>query len=196
MKLDFTETTKPTKQQVRYVWETMKEPSTRAVAEELCKRGAKISAKTVHRWQQGQWIGAAPPPSTPRPPKKDKPAAPSPMLGGALDETELKAMVKDKKELDAVKEVTELEQIQRRDQLIYNIMLLRASQRRVDILSMIPKDTAPFIESVTEAVRSPLAPGLPMPAQITDQSNMIDITPNPDGDAITAFLRDRKRKVA
>jgi len=56
MDLDFTITTKPSIEQVRFVWNEMIEPSCRKVAAEMKKRGAKICFKTVQRYHRDGWV--------------------------------------------------------------------------------------------------------------------------------------------
>lgn len=54
--LDFTVKTKPSHEQVRFVWNQMVGPTCRKVATELQKRGGKISYKTVQRYHRDGWV--------------------------------------------------------------------------------------------------------------------------------------------
>jgi len=56
MDLDFTKTTKPSHEQVRFVWNEMVGPTCRKVATKLQGYGAKISYKTVQRYHRDGWV--------------------------------------------------------------------------------------------------------------------------------------------
>lgn len=180
--LDFTAVSKPTIDQVRYVWFSMPSPTVRKVADELQKRGAKISFKTVARYKADGWVAG---------PKVSTRDAKS-IVGSALSAPELVTLEQDIATLSGMT-VKELVEAQEKARLIFNTAILRCATRKADVLAIIPRDAAALMVGATEAVQAtaPLAP-LDLPAHTNGIGNghMIDITPsNPLQDAIAAFKR-------
>lgn len=205
--LDFTLTTKPTPAQVRFVWNSMAAPSARKVVKELEKRGGKIAFKTVLRWKDCDW---QPRPRlrtkasqgqirTPRSgPEIKEAAAAASLIGGALPETEMAALQRDMAELGAL-DMPALKTLQEKERLVFNIMIMRAGQRKSHVLALIPKDVAALIQSTTDArdSLSMIPPGEPntslVPAgngHANGNGHYLDVTPsNPISDAIAVFKR-------
>jgi hypothetical protein len=69
--------------------------------------------------------------------------------------------------------------------LVYNIMLMRVSQRKADRLAMAPKETAALVKSMAATGKISAAP-IPV---ITPDGRMIDVTLNQVVDDIDAFFR-------
>lgn len=220
MNFDFTNETKPTIEQVRFVWNSMVKPSARKVAAEMEKRGAKISFKTVARWKRDGWIVTSRSGENNAPLLKKHEQANSKVnnairalvvqmppeekamaigetqqeakleIGGPMTPKELSAIEKDLKELSAY-DVPALKAMQEKDRLIYNIMLLRQSQRKADILALIPKDSAALMVAASDAQDAlPNVPTGILPS--VGNGHMIDVTPNPQNElasAIDMFLK-------
>lgn len=215
MNFDFTTKTKPTVEQVRFVWNEMARPSGRKVAAELQKRGAKISFKTVMRYKRNDWAPVGSIGTNDRAPLQKKLEKQSTVvnnairaeiekmdplhkavakngidgaLGGPMTNAELTAMQIEINDL-AQKSDPELVALLRRDQLIFSIMVLRFGARRADLMVLVPKDSASLMASSAE-VKDSYSTVAPAQLNASDGS-MIDVTPNANevSSAIDDFLR-------
>jgi hypothetical protein len=191
--LDFTSVTKPTLEQVRFVWFSKPKPSCRSVADELQKRGAKISFKTVARYHAMDWIHGARPRR--RSTAEQTRAAGSALIGTQLSEPELNK-IEEEIALLAGMSIGDLVDAQEKARLIYNTMLLRCATRKADMLAIVPRDAAALMIGATEAVQATAPPIVPTePDHHTNgvgNGRMIDVTPmNPISAAIADFQRKR-----
>jgi hypothetical protein len=113
----------------------MLEPTVRTFHAKLLAGGYDISLSGAQRFIASK---------KPQP----KPAA----VGSPLTPEELSLIQKDLAELRPLDEVT-LKAMLEKELLVYNIMLMRFSQRNADRLAMAPKETAALVKSMTEATR-------------------------------------------
>jgi hypothetical protein len=184
---------KPTKEQVRTVWDAHPKPSARTIAELMKNRGFKISWRTVARWQEQGWreeLAASTPFAERDKPKrakkevkaaiaKEKPEVvaeagaiaeagglKAAIEGGALTDADYLRIDGLIKEL-GTKELADLKAIQEKDRTIMNIVLMREATRRAHIMTLIPKDTSSLIGAFTDdaKVMAPTAPIQPVDGQ-------------------------------
>ena len=183
---------KPTKEQVRTVWESMSCASSRKVANLLTQRGFEISWRSVARWHAAGWQEEAG--KTPiseklhnivRGEKKQSAgSAPAPevleqaMTGGGLKDDDYARIEKRIMALGAEGKQTLLE-IQEKARLVMNIVLMEEATRRAHVMALIPKDTRAFVESFTDASKAlaPMAPIEPVePHRNGDNAKLIEGT--------------------
>jgi hypothetical protein len=98
---------------------------------------------------------------------------------------ELSLIQKDLAELQPL-DAAALKIMLEKELLVYNIMLMRFSQRKADRLAMAPKETAALVKSISGATGKISAASIPV---ITPDGRMIDVAPNQVVDDIDAFFR-------
>ena len=217
---DFVAQGKPTVKQVETVWNSMPSPSARIVAAELTKRGFSISWRTVARYAERNWsekvngrhAQTAPPiaarQKVPKAVEKEVKKEVAKLsetaqrvamegleaaVGKPINEIEVDLIEKRREEL-AMKSEAELDVIEGKARKIYNILLLEEAARRVEVMVLIPKDTAALVTSMTEAAGAQLSGGENQPPK-ADDPNVIDLTPNkpvdpePINDTVSAIRR-------
>jgi hypothetical protein len=191
---DFKPQGKPTAEQARTVYDSLPHQTCDTLLAELTKRGYKISRATTARWIKSGFTTKAK-----SGPKKNieigkvrnVPAVlgdTEAMIGGPLTKTEIDAIQRDLDELKKL-DMPELKATLEKDRLIYNIMMLRSSQRIADKLVLIPKDSAAFVVAMTDAAES--IPTVPS-GNLGDNAKLIEATanpPNPVSEGIAAFKR-------
>ena len=98
----------------------------------------------------------------------------SPGTGRPLTLEELSLIQKDLAELQPL-DAAALKIMLEKELLVYNIMLMRFSQRKADRLAMAPKETAALVKSMSGATGKISAAPIPI---VTPDGRMIDVTPN------------------
>lgn len=78
---------------------------------------------------------------------------------------------------------------------IYNIVLLESSARRAHVMALIPRETAAFIEAMTEASKQTLTGGIDQPPRADDprtiEGQAVDVTPKSElASRIGKFFQD------
>jgi hypothetical protein len=117
--------------------------------------------------------------------KKPQPHQAPAAVGRPLTLEELSLIQKDLAELQPL-DAAALKIMLEKELLVYNIMLMRFSQRKADRLAMAPKETAALVRSISGAAGKISAAPIPV---ITPDGRMIDVAPNQVVDDIEAFLR-------
>lgn len=186
---------KPTKEQVRTVWDSMPAASARKVAAELEKRGFDISFRTIARWKKTGWVDEAPKPLSERLHETvrkeatkmvDKHVKAEPIAADGAptlppgDAERIEAMVKDL----AGKDINVLREIQEKKRTILNIVMMEETTRKAYALALIPKDTSAIIGAWTDdaKVLSPVAPIQPGADGVRPASNGHLPSPTIEGD--------------
>ena len=98
---------------------------------------------------------------------------------------ELSLIQKDLAELQPL-DAAALKIMLEKELLVYDIMLMRFSQRKADRLAMAPKETAVLVKAMTQATSTISVTPIPV---ITPDGRMIDLAPNQVVDHIDAFFR-------
>lgn len=211
--LDFTAVTKPTVEQVRFVWSTMTKPSCRKVVDELERRGAKISFKTVARYVATEFAprravgpktrlagtSLSPEEKTMVAAQSDSKAAETIIGGPEITPKEAAAIDEDIVELKKL-DLPQLKEMQEKDRLIFNIMLMRHGARRAGMLVLIPKESSALMASTTEAADSlsmiPMGQPMQTPALNGHGGNgaMLDVTPNAPINPVSAAIAHFRKK--
>ena len=160
----------PTVDQCAAVYGSMPEPTVRTFHAKLLAAGYDISLSGAQRFIAKHI-------------KKSQPQRPPATTDAPLTPEEVDLIEQDMTELKAL-EVPQLKAMLDKERLVCNIMLLRFSQRKADLLAMIPKDTAALVKSMAEAqVSIPMVPA---------DRTLIDVTPNEQNEvsnAIDMFLK-------
>jgi len=216
---------KPTREQVRAVWDAHPKPSTRKVRNLLVARGFDISFRTIARWVKNEWREDAAPGAKPLAEKGEVRAVNKAITAA------LKAVPKETvKEADMIAEAGGIEgavtggklqdadyariearikalepeskdrllEIQERARLVMNIVLTEEATRRAHVMVLIPKDTGSFIKEVNEAATSggPVAVKVEAPnAGNGDDARVIEGKVNPPS-ALSLKLRMLREAVA
>lgn len=193
---------KPTWDQMREVYMTIGQPTVEKLHETLVGRGYQISRSSVGRAVQHNFV-------RPRPRKQlVKPAVAQlneivkeevtvdiamNVVGTPLTEQEILDVKEEIKQLNQMSDA-DLKALRIKENLIYNIMLLRYSQRKVEALALIPKDSAVMVGAMTEAAASmPELAASKLP-QTNGNGAMIDVTPNEQNEVAAAISAFRKRE--
>lgn len=211
---------RPTAAQARAIWESMPEPSCQSCVDLMNQRGWRISKATLARWRLAEWKEPARNTNhngggkvslaekrLPRGIKKElkaeigkldedgksvaKGTDVAAILAKPTDEEALTKLMAEIGELTGDLKALDVYEIRDRTKAAMDIILMRRATVRADLLILIPKDTAAFINAMTEAVQgrqvSTLVP--------TDGENkMIDVTPN-EVHPLSAAIHTFKRKV-
>jgi hypothetical protein len=177
--------TKPTKQQVRAIWDAHPKPSARKVATLIEQRGGIIHWRTVARWKKDEWKEDEPailPGDDGKPPnhravnkvlreelakgeavslaqatRAATSGIESAIMGGTMTDDDLTRIEAARKEL-RTQDVTALRGELEKERLIYNIILLREAQRKANVQVLIPKDTGHFVAAFTDDAKAVAAP--------------------------------------
>jgi len=167
------------REEAEAIWNEMQNPSFSKVSEALGRLGKPVSRVTIGNWaRRGAWKAA----------KK----SPRPVTDGEADPEGFAEIEKDRRELKKLS-VEQLKVEQEKARLIYNVMMMRHGARKVHRLMQTPRDAATLMQAGTEAVS--MVPTIPAEAPATDETKMIDVTPNnPIAAAILEF--ERKQGVA
>lgn len=204
---DFKPQGKPSVEQMRVVYDSMTHQTVTHLYDRLVGMGYDVSRATVGRTIK-QYLK---PIKTVRTKKEkagfdtasgrkaaDKPAAKAQVeargraadtILGNLTPEEVKVI--GVKMTDLVGEVANisLSERQERTRIALNIILMEMAASKAEILMLMPKDAAAFVDSMTEAARSSTVGSALL--RLRDESNMIDVTPerNEVSDAIGSFLK-------
>lgn len=207
MDLDFTKTTKPSIEQVRFVWNQMIEPSCRKVAAEMQKRGAKICFKTVQRYHRNNWVKPAKGKGKQQMPLQKSAERKSNKVNNearakAAEMTGAQAEMANSADIDRAvgpltteekslfeatvielfaKEQPDLVAKAKKAHLVYMIMTLETAAKRPDLMILVAADAARLLKSSTEAIHHMSGEPDPEPAKKLHAGNghdMIDVTPN------------------
>jgi hypothetical protein len=153
----------------------MPEPTVRTFHAKLLETGYNISLSGAQRFIARHI-------KKPQPKPHQAPAA----VGRPLTLEELSLIQKDLAELQPL-DAAALKIMLEKELLVYNIMLMRFSQRKADRLAMAPKETAALVKAMSEANGKII----PFPVIMPD-GQIIDITPNEQNevcDAIDLYLK-------
>jgi len=150
----------------------MLEPTVRTFHAKLLAAGYDISLSGAQRFIARRI-------KKPQPKSHQAPGA----VGRPLTLEELSLIQKDLAELQPL-DAAALKIMLEKELLVYNIMLMRFSQRKADRLAMAPKETAALVKSMSGATGK--AASIPV---ITPDGRMIDVAPNQVVDDIDAFFR-------
>jgi len=205
---DFKPQGKPTVEQMRIVFDSLTHQTVTHLYDRLTGMGYSVSRATVGRAikdnfppaktlirkkiEDGGPRAAAAKKEAARPEAKKVAAArdrAAETILGNLTPEEVKAI--GVKMTDLVGDVSNisLSERQERTRIALNIVLMEMAATKAEILMLIPKDVAAFIDSMTEAARSSTVGSALL--RLHDESNMIDVTPerNEVADAIGSFLK-------
>lgn len=205
---DFKAQGKPTAEQARTVYDSLPHQTCDTLVAALTHKGYAISRATAARWiKSGFTKKAKPGPAT----NMDKGevkgvagavatataivTAAESMVGSELTTEQISQIQRDLNELKPNGKPLDkqvLKALQESERLVYNIMLLRFSQRIADKLVLIPRDSAALVKSMTEADESLSAvPAANLPGN-GDNAKLIEATanpPNPVSEGIAAFKK-------
>lgn len=220
---DFVAQGKPTVEQVKNVWNSYNgTPSARIIEAELKKRGFDISWRTVARYAERNWAEkiknkhVSPPIAA----RQHRPKAVTDKVKGAvakLPETLQRAategleqavgkpisdhevdLIEARRDKLLLMSEAELDVTEAKARKIYNILLMEEAQRRVEVMVLIPRDTAALVSAMTEAAGAQLTGGINQPPKADDPC-ILDLTPNPPepvNELVNAIDRFRKKQVA
>lgn len=223
---DFVSQGKPTVKQVENVWNSLPAPSARSVADELTKRGWSISWRTVARYKERNWseklkgrhtqtappIGARQhrPSAVTKQVKKSIGKLPEEAqrvameglenaVGKPINEIEVD-LIQKRLDVLAGKSEAELDVLEGKARKIYNILLLEEATRRVEVMVLIPRDTAALVQAMTEAAGAQLSGGENQPPKAGDprviEGTVIEADPEPINDTASAIRRFQKAQGA
>jgi hypothetical protein len=167
----------PTVDQCEAVYGSMLEPTVRTFHAKLLEAGYDISLSSAQRFIARHI-------KKPQPKPHQAPAA----VGRPLTPEELSLIQQDLAELQPL-DAAALKIMLEKELLVYNIMLMRFSQRKADRLAMAPKASAAMVKSMSDATKS--AAGTTIPVTMPD-GRIIDVTPNEQNEvsnAINLFLK-------
>jgi hypothetical protein len=153
----------------------MLEPTVRTFHAKLLEAGYDISLSGAQRFIAKHI-------KKPQPKPHQAPGA----VGGPLTPEELSLIQKDLAELQPL-DAAALRIMLEKELLVYNIMVMRFSQRSADRLAMAPKETAALVKSMSDATGKISSSTIPVIKP--DGRRIIDVTPNQVVDDIDAFLR-------
>ena len=177
----------PTAAEIKAAWDAHLQPSTRKVANAMRAEGWKVSSAKINRLQRDGW-------AEPRPTGAPKTATVSARAKHRLIGT-VRARLR---QLLSVETNAELKMMEERARLIYNIMTLEFSAQVADLHARNPEKAARLMESST--LLAEIIPMIPPEVQaFNKRSNghdTIDVTPNPNGDAIEAYMREHNKTAA
>lgn len=211
---------KPTLDQARTVWDAMKAPSSRKVANELINRGFDISWRTIARWHAQDWRDKLPQrhnggglPLSERgqvrgvrgairqelakiPRDTVKQADQLTISDGAFKLAEEVVVEQRRQELLAMSEA-ELDTLEAKSRKVMNILLAEQSARRAHVMVLIPKDTGSLVGALADAQKVGLTGGLgQVPAtgdpRVINGSAIHEVPENPLAGAIDRFLADHE----
>jgi hypothetical protein len=165
----------PTVDQCEAVYGSMPEPTVRTFHAKLLGAGYDISLSGAQRFIARHI----------KKPQTRPHQAPS-ALGHTLTLEELGLIQKDLAELQPL-DAAALKIMLEKELLVYNIMLMRFSQRKADQLAMVPKETAALVRSMSGATGKISAAPIPV---IMPDGRMIDVAPSQVVDDIDAFFRN------
>lgn len=188
---------KPTLEQARAVYESMDKPSVRKLQAKLVEMGYSIGRATIARWIACQFKHKAHLRFTQVAIKGDGESMPNAvdtanaLVGSKLTPEEADLITNDMTELQAL-EVPALKAMMEKERLVYNIMLMRFSQRSADKLALAPQASAALVKAMSEA-DLPIS-YIPTQPQLMNGHNghTIDVTPNEQNEvsnAINMFLK-------
>lgn len=170
---------KPTREQVRAVWDAHPKPSARKVANLMVDRGFDVSWRTIARWKKNDWredaVNSVPlaekgevrgvkkalkaelakiPPAVVKEADKIAEAGglEDAVTGGALKDEDYARIEKMIADLDKHSEIV-LDAIEAKERKIMNIVMMREATRRAHIMVLIPKDTSALVGSMTDAAK-------------------------------------------
>lgn len=181
----------PTKEHARSVWENMKAPSSRKLAEALKDEGYKVSKRNMARWKANDWresaVNSKPlaekgtvrgvakalreelkkvPAATVAEADKmaDEGGIESAMSGGKLTVDDYERIEKRIAALSA-KTREDLLADQEKARIVMNVVLMEEAARRAHVMVLIPKETGSFVKDTNESAGTvaPVAPDMPPP---------------------------------
>jgi hypothetical protein len=171
---------KPSVEQVKAAWESMRSPTSRDVGDLLNSNGYKISYRTVARWKKNNWLGDGKTGKASLSEQQHAPGDVRKMVRSAL-QTMDQATVDEankiaaeggpapavtsaedpavQRSLDRLAELvpfslTDLYGLHERTRVAMNIVMMEEAMRKANILTTIPKDLSHFVHSFTEASKA------------------------------------------
>lgn len=167
----------PTIDQGRAVYDSMSRPTVRSFHAKMIGLGYDISQSCCQRWMACRFKRKTPPRIC--------------TAAATIDATEeVDLIAKEMAELQAL-EVSALKALMEKERLIYNIMVMRFSQRSADKLALAPQASAVLIKAMAEADVSISHIPVGHLSQLAN-GHLIDITPNEQNEvssAIGLFLK-------
>lgn len=184
---------KPTLDQARTVYESMDKKTVRKLHAKLTELGYSIGHAAVGRWIASQFKNKGRSRFYKVAINGDGEGVPNAadtankLVGSKLTPEEADLITKDMTELQAL-EVPALKAMMEKERLVYNIMLMRFSQRSADRLAMAPQASSALVKAMSEADVS--ISHIPT-GQVPQLANghMIDVSPNQTVDDIDAYFR-------
>jgi hypothetical protein len=185
---------KPTAEQARTIYDSLPHQTCDTLVAELTKRGFKISRATAARWIKSGFKTkekSGPAKNMEVGKVRNIPAVmrdTEAMIGSPLTKQEIDTIQSDLDELGKLG-MPDLKAMLEKERLVYNIMMLRHSQRVADKLVLIPRDSAAFVVAMTDAAES--IPTVPT-GNLGDDAKLINATvnpPNPVSEGIAAFKK-------
>jgi len=167
----------PTVDQCEAVYGSIPEPTVRTFHAKLLAAGYDISLSGAQRFIARHI-------KKPQPKPHQAPAA----VGRPLTLEELSLIQKDLAELQPL-DAAALKIMLEKELLVYNIMLMRFSQRKADQLAMAPRKSAAMVKSMFDATKGAMGSAIPV---IMPDGRIIDVTPNEQNEvssAIDLFLK-------
>lgn len=194
---------KPTREQVRVVWDAMAKPSSRKVADIMTRRGFNISWRSVARWAKNEWredlTGSGARPLAEKGQVRGVKQALKTEIAkidqatlaeaGAISTNpdgieaaiasppnldEYALIAKRQAELLLLTEA-ELDELEAKSRKVMNILLAEQAAKRAHVMVLIPKETGGLVTSLAEAQKVPLGAGRQAPG---DDARTIDGTLN------------------
>jgi len=206
--LTFDKLVKPTREQAKDLWHSMKEPSIRKAAALAKKRGWEISAKTFSRWRNQGWV--EPPKVKNSRPQNKITRATRELRKAAGELSSVEALRANPAVQEALQTLKDNEYVPRnlKDLLLLDkanlkleaekvllattIIIAEAVCEKASVVSLTPKEVGAFVESGQNATKA-IASGDEVPgenAKTVDSVAVETATPsNPIADNIAAFKR-------
>lgn len=188
---------KPTMAQVRGIWDAMPDPSLRKVHAKVIANGGNISLSTIQRWENKGWVD----PPRKKPGRKTNAelgitkAESFPVQTARVADADADAQERDLNEVRAFAkpELDKAADVKTRRDLefvIYQILILRAGQRRPNLLSLMPQHVAALVQAMAQPTKLPAAAPIEAPAEPAPASNGVKHEPNEAASAIKLFRRE------
>lgn len=211
----FDQLIKPTRDQIKDLWNATKKPSIRKVSELAARRGWAISPKTVARWHNEGWIEPVKVPVSPAQRKITRATQALRKAANDLTDTDalkanpaiqeaLKTLKKAEYKPRSLRVLLDLDKAKLKEEaervlLATTIVMAEAVCDKASVVSLTPKEVGAFIESSQNALKAIASGNETPPQQGSDPAvpgdravTIIDTTaapPNPVAESILAFKR-------
>jgi len=205
--IGFDKFVKPTREQAKDLWNSIKSPSSRKAADLARKRGWEISAKTFARWHNEGWVEKERKPASKAQKKITRATRELRKAANELTSTdELKANPLIQEAMQALKKAeyeprklgdllkldkAELKDAAEKVLLATTIIVAEAVCEKASVISLTPQEVGKFVESGQNATKA-IAPGDEVPGAVKTETATDDPPvppPNPVTNEILAFKR-------